>query len=184
VNPISLCPSPNPALPDDLDRVREFANVGAGHAASALAQLIGTPLWMRPPEVSTGETAANWDGSGVFLRVEGGPGGCLGIFFARAARGALLDAVLGGASQQPKACRSALAEVGNILASHALSAVSELAGTLILPTPPVTAWRHPAKRFAALLERLGLSEAPRIENALVDARGECRGLLVWVPALI
>ncbi len=184
MNAIPMNSTAAPALPDDLDRLREFANVGAGHAASALAQLIGTPLGMTPPEVRTGETAAPRDGCGVFLQVEGGPGGWLGVFFAPAARAALLDAVLREASADPDASRSALAEVGNILASHALSAVSELAGTLILPTPPIIALRHPARRFRELLERAGLRGAPRIENALVDAGGECRGHVVWVPALI
>jgi len=38
-------------LRGELDRLCELANVGAGHAAGALARLIGCTVWMDPPRV-------------------------------------------------------------------------------------------------------------------------------------
>jgi hypothetical protein len=35
----------------ELDRVRELTNIGAGHAATAFAQLVGRPCRMRVPTV-------------------------------------------------------------------------------------------------------------------------------------
>jgi len=173
---------PPTALTDPLDRLCELANVGAGHAAGALAQLTGTPLRMRVPVVDP--PAAEGDATGVFFAVEGGPGGFLAVFFSTEARDALLEALLGAVPDDPQTRRSALAEAGNILASHALSAVAELAGTRVLPKLPTTALDLPRERFARLLEGAGVSDGMRIESELVDAAGIARGRLVWVPAPI
>lgn len=173
---------PRTALSEPLDRLCEFANVGAGHAAGALAQLTGIPLRMKVPVVDP--PAAEEEGTGIFFEVEGGPGGFLAVFFSAAARDALLEALLGQVPDDSEARGSALAEAGNILASHALSAVADLVGTRVLPKLPTTALDVPHERFAQLLEGAGVGAAVRIENELVDSAGVARGRLVWVPAPI
>ena len=118
-------PSPRESAPDRIDRFCEFANIGAGHAADALAAMVGTTLQMKTPRVLSAENAAGpEDESGIFFEVDGGPGGFLGVFFSEAARDTLLETLLGGAGTDAEMQASALAEVGNILASHALSAVA------------------------------------------------------------
>lgn len=175
--------APRAARSDPLDRLCEYANVGAGHAAGALAQLTGVTLRMKAPVVDPPHS--DEAGTGIVFEVEGGPGGFLGVFFSAAARDALLEALLGAVPDDPEASGFALAEAGNILASHALSAVAELVGTRVLPKLPRTAAEVSGEHFARLVEgAAGRGAVFRIENEIVDAAGVARGRLVWVPAPI
>jgi chemotaxis protein CheY-P-specific phosphatase CheC len=177
-----------------LDRLCELASVGAGHACGALAALLGRPFVMDVPEAHDlaaerpdapfaarlGADERDW--CGVLFGVSGGPGGALGLFFAPAARAALLEALVGRRAEAGALAESALCEVGNIVASHALSALGELLGARVLPSPPRYAPQDAPREFAQLAcERAGGPPALRIEVELSDRAGELRALLVWVP---
>ena len=173
----------------ELDRLCELANVGAGHAAGALARLLGRAVWMDPPKLRVAarrgrEAAARALGvatSGVFFEVQGGIGGTFGVLFPRRAREALLEALLGDPDPHSEEAESALREVGNILASHALSAVADLIGDRVLPSLPVLADEAAGAVLTTLQER---GEPVRIESRLVDRDGTLRSLLVWIPAAL
>ncbi|MEB2345841.1 MAG: chemotaxis protein CheC [Deltaproteobacteria bacterium] len=169
----------------ELDRLCELANVGAGHAAGALARLLGCTVWMDPPRVRVvrrGEEAGGAlaaSTSGVFFAVEGAIGGTFGVLFPQRARESLLLALLGDPDPHSEEAESALREVGNMLASHALSAVADLIGDRVLPSLPVLAEEGAG---AVLGARQARGEPVRIESRLVDGAGGLRSLLVWVPA--
>jgi chemotaxis protein CheC len=180
-----------------VDRLRELTSIGAGHAAGALATLLARPFEMRVPHarvLEAGATDAPWvtrlggdgrDWTGVLFEVSGGPGGTLGLFFAREARAALLAALLGENASVAERAESALCEVGNILASHALSAIGELLGVSVLPSPPRLAATAGPREFARLVaERSGERPVVRIEVELRDRANTLRALLAWVPASI
>ena len=168
---------------DDLDRLCELANVGAGHAAGALAQLLGCPIRMSVPRVQRGGTGAAPSGgpgtSGIFFEVEGGIGGVFAVLFPPRERDALLAELLGEARPESEQSESALREVGNILASHALSAVADLVGARVLPSLPTLALEAAGSVLASFQARF---DEPAIESQLVDPGGHLRGLLVWIPA--
>jgi chemotaxis protein CheY-P-specific phosphatase CheC len=177
-----------------LDRLCELASVGAGHACGALAALLGRPFVMDVPEahaltaerpqapLRTRLGADERDWGGVLFGVSGGPGGALGLFFAPAARDALLGALPGLRDAGDALAESALREVGNIVASHALSAIGELLGARVLPSPPQYVREDAPQAFARLAaERAGGAAALRIEVELSDRAGELRALLVWAP---
>ena len=176
-------------LRGELDRLCELANVGAGHAADALARLIGCTVRMDPPRVRVAarrehEDAAGALGpatSGVFFEVQGGIGGTFGVLFPRRAREALLEALVGDPDPHSEEAESALREVGNILASHALSAVADLIGDRVLPSLPVLVDEAAG---AVLATRQARGEPVRIESRLVDGAGGLRTLLVWIPAAL
>jgi chemotaxis protein CheC len=171
----------------ELDRLCELANVGAGHAAGALARLLGCTVVMDPPRVRVPaprgrEEAGGALGpaaSGVFFEVQGGMGGTFGVLFPRRARESLLEALVGDPDPHSEEAESALREVGNILASHALSAVADLIGDRVLPSLPVLAEEAAG---AVLASRQARGEPVRIESRLVDGSGGLRSLLVWIPA--
>ena len=181
-----MTPVDPPDPRDELDRLCELANVGAGHAAGALAQLLGCPIRMSVPRVQRGEAGAvaasdalRQGTSGIFFEVEGGIGGVFAVLFPPRERDALLAELLGVAQPESEQSESALREVGNILASHALSAVADLIGARVLPSLPTLALEAAGSVLASFQARF---DEPAIESQLVDPRGHLRGLLVWIPA--
>jgi chemotaxis protein CheC len=173
----------------DLDRVRELASIGAGHAANALAQLTGRTCEMQVPTLRLREEAdaarARERGmAGVLFEVEGGLGGVLALLFPAATCERLLAHLLGGDGRELRspAAQSALCEVGNILASHAANAVGETLGVLVQPSIPLLALDDPRAALAALLARRE-SEEPvlRIESEICDRAHELCGIFVFVP---
>lgn len=167
---------------DQIDRWSEFSNIGAGHAAGALGQLVGEPIRMQVPQVihRGGREAALpvEPAVGIVFGVEGGIGGHFAVFLSHEATGPLLRALLGDeVSLSSEDASSAFAEVGNVMASHALSAIADLLGTKVLPSVPELDLDAPGPHFA---ERFG-THTPRIENLLIDAAGSVLGALVWLP---
>ncbi len=126
-----------------LDALREVANIGCGHAATALARLVGgkrVDLSVPRAVVTTAEEATGQLGCeepvvGVKLGMEGELRG--GMLFVLPSRdGAALGSVLLGQVSGGVELESALAEAANIVASACLSAIGTLTGWKLLPTVP------------------------------------------------
>jgi chemotaxis protein CheC len=162
----------------EIDRVCELASIGAGHAADALAQLTGRTCEMRVPRVQ--RRPVDEPGlTGVLFELTGGTGGVLGLFFPAATRERLHDHLLGA---ERGAADSALREVGNILASHAVDAVAQVVGEAMLPSPPQLARTDAAAAFARLLvAHHGAAPALEVATEIVDRSGELRGIFVFAP---
>jgi chemotaxis protein CheC len=176
-----------PVMPDaaQIDRLRELASIGAGHAAGALAQLVGRTCRMAVPTVRSlvrseeGDPAA----AGVIFQVEGGPGGLVALLFPAATRDALLAALAGREPEEvPRPfAESALAEVGNILVSHAVSAMADTLGVAMRPSVPLLAMEGGASLLAKRLSERSAGMALRLEAEISDPSGEMRSHLVFVP---
>jgi chemotaxis protein CheC len=174
------------------DRLGELASIGAGHAAGALATLLGRPFEMRVPSVRVlaPDEAAPFSRderafSGVLFSVRGGPGGELALLLGPADREALLAALLGPGAGVAAQAESALCEVGNVVASHALSAVGDLLGETVLPSPPELALHDGAQAFARRVgARTGSGPVVSIEVELRARAGDLCALLAWVPEAI
>ncbi len=96
-----------------------------------------------------------------------------------ASRDALLSALLGDAAGIEPQAESALREVGNIVASHALSAMGELLGASVLPsTPQLELHGGPRELARRIATRPGEQPALRIEVELCDRERAIRALLV------
>jgi chemotaxis protein CheC len=169
---------------DELDRLCELANVGAGHAATALARLVGRPIRMSVPRVRMGATqpapAADED-AWIFFEVDGALGGALVFRLPRSAREALTSELIGADATASQA-ESALREVGNMLASHALSAVADLVGARVLPSLPSLVFESGGPALAAWRARAAGRVC--IETHLVDEAGGPAVDLVWIPTEI
>lgn len=150
----SSFPQPSAALPGELaelqrDALREVANIGCGHAASALARLTGgKPVQLSVPRVESvdlSSEAAAIPGllGGVAgrvlaarLGVEGELSGSLLLLLPARDGEALGRLLMGPRPASAEDTRSALAEMANILASACLSAIGTLTGWRLLPTVP------------------------------------------------
>jgi len=133
-----------------LDALKEVANIGTGHAATALSELLRQPVHITVPAVALydldrlpmlyRETAQVWHG--VALGVTGDLKGNLLLLGEEATVGALERRM--AENGIPLGARELLTEIGNILAGSFLTAVGE---------------------FTGLTARLGL---PRYHSAPVD----------------
>lgn len=128
-----------------LDALREVANIGAGHAATALSQITGqrimisvphvliAPLEDVPRQIAEPEEPV----AAVLMKMLGDLTGLTLLVFPR--QTALRVAALmtrRTATKLGEFEQSALKEAGNILSAAYLNALSEFMGMILLPSPP------------------------------------------------
>ncbi len=129
---------------EQLDALREVANIGSGHAATALSQLTNRRISVDVPTVRIGGLPDTAEGAGdyatVRMQVLGDvTGETLQVFPQQTARriaGILTGADGGVASEFNELERSALVEAGNIVAGAYLNALSDFMGMLLLMSAP------------------------------------------------
>jgi len=182
----------------DADRLVELANIGAGHAATALASLTGETCLMTVPTASVvGElppgsllgagarVALGEPLAGVFFEVRGALWGSVAVLLPRPSCERILERLLGrpSAALEASSVASALQELGNILASHVVSAMAETIGEPILLSTPALAPDDAVSVLASLIA-LRHPERPdlRIETVIADRSGETQAILVFLPS--
>ena len=131
-----------------LDAMREVANIGAGHAATALSQMTNRTIMITVPRVNVRplEEACEVVGSpddvvaAVLMHMMGDlTGRTLLLFPERAARilcDFLLRRELGTTTSFGPMEQSTLKEAGNILGSTYLNALSDFMGMMLVPSIP------------------------------------------------
>ena len=130
------------------DALREVANIGAGHAATALSQMTGGRIMITVPEVSLRplEDVAGLVGpadsviAGVLMHVMGDFTGRTLVVWSDASARALCSLLLrrppAAASGFDAMQQSTIKETGNILCSAYLNALSDFLGMMLLPSVP------------------------------------------------
>jgi chemotaxis protein CheC len=132
-----------------LDALREVANIGAGHAATALSQMTGHTIMISVPQINIAplEDIPNQVGSdeepvaAVLMKILGDLTGLALLVFPQqtALRVAGLMMKRDGVTTLAEIEQSALREAGNILSAAYLNALSEFMGMILLPSPPTLA---------------------------------------------
>lgn len=130
-----------------MDALREVANIGAGHAATALSQMIGETIMITVPTINVARleeippqvAAPDEPVAAVLMHMLGDlTGRTLLVFPRRTARriaGLLLhrETALDELSEMEQ---SAIKEAGNILSSAYMNALSDFMGMMLIPSPP------------------------------------------------
>ena len=131
-----------------LDAMREVANIGAGHAATALSQMTNRKIMITVPRVNVRplEDACEMVGNpsdviaAVLMHMMGDlTGRALLLFPQRSARTLcdfLLQREVSTTQEFAEMEQSALKEAGNILASAYLNALSDFMGMMLVPSVP------------------------------------------------
>jgi len=132
-----------------LDALREVANIGAGHAATALSQMTGHTIMISVPQINIAalEDIPNQVGAdeepvaAVLMKILGDLTGLALLIFpqATALRVAGLMMKRESVATLGEIEQSALREAGNILSAAYLNALSEFMGMILLPSPPTLA---------------------------------------------
>ena len=131
-----------------IDAMREVANIGAGHAATALSQMTNRTIMITVPRVNIRplEDACETIGTpdevtaAILMHMMGDlTGRALLLFPQRSARTLcdfLLRREIGTTQDFGEMEQSALKEAGNILASAYLNALSDFMGMMLVPSVP------------------------------------------------
>ena len=131
-----------------LDALREVANIGAGHAATALSTMTGGTIMISvptinvarleevPPQVSGPEEPV----AAVLMNMLGDLTGRTLLVFPKPTALRLSELMLrrgkGSSTDLGELEQSAIKEAGNILSGAYMNALSEFMGLMLLPSPP------------------------------------------------
>jgi chemotaxis protein CheY-P-specific phosphatase CheC len=174
------------AMAGGLEAARGLVGEAADWAAGALEQLAGCRLPVRECRVTRADGPAQpgpWE-VGLFVELHGGVGGLVGLLLTGDTRDALVKALLGtGTRPEPAdAAESALRELGNIVASQAISALAAGLGQRLLPSVPTLVARAAESALVAAIRRRTVGPGSlRFECLLRDPRTGLRALLVVAP---
>jgi chemotaxis protein CheC len=131
-----------------LDAIREVANIGAGHAATALSGMTNRKIMITVPRVYARplEDACDLLGTpeaviaAVLMHMMGDLTGRAMVLFPEPSARTLCDFLfrrpLGTTTQLAEMEQSGLKEAGNILASAYLNALSDFMGMMLVPSVP------------------------------------------------
>jgi chemotaxis protein CheC len=131
-----------------LDALREVANIGAGHAATALSQMINSTIMISvptinisrleeiPPQVAEPDEPV----AAVLMHMLGDLTGRTLLVFPKPTAVRLAELMLkrphGSSADLGEMEQSAIKEAGNILSSAYMNALSDFMGMMLLPSPP------------------------------------------------
>lgn len=186
----------------ELSAVREIANIGLGHATTALSELTQKPFQMSVPHADTislshaAERLGNNETEcslGIYMPVDGEIGGHMAFLFNWEGAKALWTMLLGFAPEDVNAMgeleASAMTEIGNIINSSFLNAVSELSGFELHATPPMLAVDSSHAILNAVVAEasqkdsvaLALDTSIYVNETAALQTGPASGLFLFIP---
>lgn len=128
-----------------LDALREVANIGAGHAATALSQMTGQTIMISVPRLTVAPLAdipnqvaeKEEPVAAVLMKMLGDLTGLTMLVLARETALRVAGLMMRRpATELGEIEQSAIKEAGNILSAAYLNALSEFLGMILLPSPP------------------------------------------------
>ncbi len=180
-----------------LDALREVANIGAGHAATALSQMTGqtimisvpqitiAPLEDVPPHVSAPEEPV----AGVLMHMLGDLTGRTLLVFPQPTALRLAELMLrrpaGSSTALGELEQSAIKEAGNILSGAYMNALSDFMGMVLLPSPPSLAIDMSAAILSTAYLQFGSDKdfvvCVESEFVMTDLAERLRGFFLLLP---
>ena len=183
--------------PVQLDALREVANIGAGHAATALSQMTSqrimisvprlsvTPLEEVPPHIGLPEEPV----AAVLMNMIGDLTGRTLLVFPKPTALRLSEILLrrpaGSCEDMAEIEQSAIKEAGNILSGAYMNALSDFMGIMLLPSPPSLA--IDMSRAVLTTAYLQFGDDPNFvfcvetEFYMRDANEKLRGFFLLLP---
>jgi chemotaxis protein CheC len=138
-----------------LDALRELANIASGHAATALARMLGTEVDLSVPSLLAlprADAIADYGSpggpvAGVVTPLEGDIEGVVLLLIPNSDAETLCRLL--GVVPRTEVGDSALREIGNILGASYLNALSAITGLELAPGPPRLSTDGPAALFSS-----------------------------------
>jgi len=152
------------------DLLGEISNIGVGHAATALSQMLGRQVGMRVPNVTVTPFSqvpqavggAERPVTAVYCRFMGNITGHILLLFPRQSAERLMRRLVESGARPGSGWTdqgaSSIREIGNILASAYLNALGSMLQMTLIPTVPSIAYDMAGAILDTLLVEQGLTD--------------------------
>lgn len=178
-----------------LDALKEVGNIGAGNAATSLSQMLDKKIEMTVPNASVlclNDVPEIVGGAealvvGVYLTVQGDAPGHIMFIIPLKSTYSLVDMIMGlspGTTVELGEMEwSAIAEIGNILSSSYLGALTSMSGLSLRPSPPSTAMDMAGAILSVVLIELSKvgDVALVIETVFINRPDNITGYFFLIP---
>ena len=175
------------------DALKEVGNIGAGHAATALSQLLNTKINLSEPRIDVikfRDLASrvgheNRTVAALHMYVRGEAPGQMVVLFDREQAldfvSQFLHRVIGDIQIFDSIADSTLKELGNIIAGSYLTALISLTGINLLPSVPTLSYGTVQAAFRTLMSILPDQDVFLIESSFLDKEKEVAGQFILIP---
>jgi chemotaxis protein CheC len=175
------------------DALKEVGNIGAGHAATALSQLLNTKINLSEPRIDVikfrdlASRVGHEDRmvAALHMYIRGEAPGQIVVLFDREQAldfvATFLKRVIGDIQVFDSINDSTLKEIGNIIAGSYLSAINNLTGQNVLPSVPTLSYGTIQAAFRTLMSILPDQDVFLIESAFLDKEKEVSGQFILIP---
>ena len=175
------------------DALKEVGNIGAGHAATALSQLLNTTVRLAEPKIDVvkyrdlaerigygGRTVA-----ALHMYVRGDAPGQMLVLFDRENAlqfvNVFLKRVIGEIRVFESIVDSTLKELGSIIAGAYLTALMSLTGVELDPSSPTLSYGAAQAAFRSLMSILPDQDVFLIESVFLDRDINVSGQFILIP---
>ena len=175
------------------DALKEVGNIGAGHAATALSQLLNTTVKLAEPTIDVlkfrdlsnriGHPDRSVAALHMYIRGEA-PGQMVVLFDRDQAHefvNRFIKRIIGDIQIFDSIIDSTLKELGNIIAGSYLTALISLTGINLLPSVPTLSYGTVQAAFRTLMSILPDQDVFLIESQFLDKDKAVSGQFILIP---
>jgi chemotaxis protein CheC len=175
------------------DALKEVGNIGAGHAATALSQLLNTTVKLSEPSIdvikfrdlSSRVGYENRIVAALHMYVRGEAPGQMVVLFDRENAlefvNVFIKRIIGDIQIFDSIVDSTLKELGNIIAGSYLTALISLTGINLLPSVPTLSYGTIQAAFRTLMSILPDQDVFLIESSFLDKGQAVSGQFILIP---
>jgi chemotaxis protein CheC len=175
------------------DALKEVGNIGAGHAATALSQLLNTTVKLSEPRIdvlkfrdlSSRIGSPDRSIAALHMYVRGEAPGQMIVLFDRDQSlefvHVFIKRIIGDIQIFDSIADSTLKELGNIIAGSYLTALISLTGINLLPSVPTLSYGTVQAAFRTLMSILPDQDVFLIESQFLDTDRTVSGQFILIP---
>ncbi|MGB8266847.1 MAG: chemotaxis protein CheC [Candidatus Velthaea sp.] len=175
------------------DALKEVGNIGAGHAATALSQLLNTTVKLSEPSIDVIKfrdlaTRIGYENrivAALHMYVRGEAPGQMVVLFDRENAlefvNVFIKRIIGDIQIFDSIVDSTLKELGNIIAGSYLTALVSLTGINLLPSVPTLSYGTIQAAFRTLMSILPDQDVFLIESSFLDKGAIVSGQFILIP---
>ena len=175
------------------DALKEVGNIGAGHAATALSQLLNTTVKLSEPtidvlkyrDLSSRIGSPERPVAALHMYIRGEAPGQMVVLFDREQAAEFVNVfikrIIGDIQIFDSIIDSTLKELGNIIAGSYLTALISLTGVNLLPSVPTLSYGTIQAAFRTLMSILPDQDVFLIESQFLDKQKAVSGQFILIP---